>query len=684
VKAGAKLPRVGGVLIIGALASLPQGLIGRVRAVARNADGSALVTTTPATLRQAYSKFRITGERLSRLHTYALESNALGCKGKGIDGLELPGVSWEGDLVKTSFDFEPLRPSLSVLFTGQPTFTANLTIGTGVDCSAALFDLNFPVSTTPPVSMHLQGSIDLSADGKTGVQLTWQPRYAVGINVDRFHVDPIWGFGDSLNVGRYSTRASISLDTSFHADASVASVLSLKGDLSTHLGAQWVAIVNEKSCISAADTLHVGLEAKVDLPGFHKNPSFDRDYGLNPLWQGCFFDFDGAGGGGTPQPQPTPTPTPTPAGAAYPHHVYRTCAAGHCGLALHAAPNLSSAATRTVYDGSTINIVCQTTGETVSEAGYTSAIWDKTDQGDYASDLYVDTPIYAAYSPPIPVCGGGGGGGTRSITISNNAGQMAVQLSSFPTGNAYFYCHAGDPSAYPLGGVITGHAALTISDPNESWSSGLCAGSGNVWIGIQAPDGHDYYSNQTTLVAPGGPPSITISNNAGQMAVQLANFPTGNAYFYCHAGDPSAYPLGGTITGHAALTISDPNQSWSSGLCSGSGNVWIGIQAPDGHDYYSNQTTLSGGGAPTVSLSVGDPASTPTCYINCHYLRVTLNNFAAVTHTVHCNSDWPPPPGEWRSYDTADTTSQVCVFGYSGHNVWVVVDGMQSNTVTWP
>jgi hypothetical protein len=233
--------------------------------------------------------------------------------------------------------------------------------------------------------------------------------------------------------------------------------------------------------------------------------------------------------------------------------------------------------------------------------------------------------------------------------------------------------------------VITGHAAITISDPNQSWSSGFCSGYGNVWLGIQAPDGHDYYSNQTMLDNGGGAPSVSISNNGGQMAVQLGNFATGNAYFFCHYGDPSGYPYGGTVTGPSAIVIGDPNQSWPSGWCSGSGNAWVGIQAPDGHDYYSNQTTLSGGGAPSVTLSVGDAVTTATCTVSaCHYLRVTLNNFPAGTHTVNCYADWPPPSGIYRTYTTGDAVSQYCVFGYPGHNAWVTVDGIPSNTATWP
>ena len=160
--------------------------------------------------------------------------------------------------------------------------------------------------------------------------------------------------------------------------------------------------------------------------------------------------------------------------------------------------------------------------------------------------------------------------GPASISVSNNHGQMAVQLTNFPTGVSYYFCHTGDPAGYPGGGSVPNHGQFTISASNQSWSSGLCAGAGNFWIGIQATDGNSYYSNQVVLSD--APPSVAASNNAGQLAVQLANFPTGVSYYFCHTGDPAGYPGGGSVPNHGQFTISASNQSWSSGLCAGAGN----------------------------------------------------------------------------------------------------------------
>lgn len=48
--------------------------------------------------------------------------------------------------------------------------------------------------------------------------------------------------------------------------------------------------------------------------------------------------------------------------------------------------------------------------------------------------------------------------------------------------------------------------------------------------------------------------------------------------------------------------VTSADQSWASGLCSGSGDNWIGIQATDGNSYYSKQVTL--GTPPTTSTAM--------------------------------------------------------------------------------
>src|SRR2546430_11585784 len=62
-----------------------------------------------------------------------------------------------------------------------------------------------------------------------------------------------------------------------------------------------------------------------------------------------------------------------------------------------------------------------------------------------------------------------------------------------------------------------------------------------------------------------------------------SNFPLGTTYFFCHTGDGSGYPTGGSVPNHGQITVSSPNQSFASGLCSGAGNFWIGFQRSEEH-----------------------------------------------------------------------------------------------------
>jgi hypothetical protein len=172
--------------------------------------------------------------------------------------------------------------------------------------------------------------------------------------------------------------------------------------------------------------------------------------------------------------------------------------------------------------------------------------------------------------------------GPASATVSNSNGQMLVRLSNFPLGATHYFCHSG--SGYPTGGSISSQGSVSITAPGESLGA-LCSGSGNAWIGFQGTDGHDYYSNQVIL----GTTSAAASASGGQMLVQLANFPLGTTYYFCHSG--SGYPTGGTIVSHSSVDVTSAGEDLGA-LCSGSGNSWVGFQGTDGHDYYSNQVTL--------------------------------------------------------------------------------------------
>jgi hypothetical protein len=69
-------------------------------------------------------------------------------------------------------------------------------------------------------------------------------------------------------------------------------------------------------------------------------------------------------------------------------------------------------------------------------------------------------------------------------------------LANFPLGTTYYFCHSG--GGFPTGGVIASQGSVDVTSPGENLGV-LCSGSGNFWIGFQATNGSDYYSNQVTL-----------------------------------------------------------------------------------------------------------------------------------------------------------------------------------------
>jgi surface antigen len=117
-----------------------------------------------------------------------------------------------------------------------------------------------------------------------------------------------------------------------------------------------------------------------------------------------------------PQPTPSPTapqpatpstpqPAPSTAPSYYVYQVTGTCRDGACGLTLRAGPGYSSyASLGSLPEGANADVVCQATGETVSNGYASSAIWDKLTTGAWVSDFYLNTPNIGAWSPPIPQC----------------------------------------------------------------------------------------------------------------------------------------------------------------------------------------------------------------------------------------------------------------------------------------
>jgi hypothetical protein len=239
------------------------------------------------------------------------------------------------------------------------------------------------------------------------------------------------------------------------------------------------------------------------------------------------------------------------------------------------------------------------TGALVNTAWY--LFQDSEQQQSDLNEIADSTPtLHIAAAPGAASSGSSSGSGKTSgggskpaagpvgVTASNSDGQLLAQLANFPLGKTYYFCHSG--SGYPTGGTIASSGSVSVTSADQNLGT-LCSGSGNYWIGFQGTDGHDYYSNQVTLGTASAPATGTATATASgsQLQVQLANFPLGTTYYFCHSG--TGYPTGGTIASNSSVNITSADENLGT-LCSGSGNFWIGFQGTDGHDYYSNQVTL--------------------------------------------------------------------------------------------
>lgn len=71
-------------------------------------------------------------------------------------------------------------------------------------------------------------------------------------------------------------------------------------------------------------------------------------------------------------------------------------------LHVHTAPSLSTPVVGNLGDGTAINIVCQTTGDTVVG----SSIWDRIDSPTvgYVADWYTTTPAVGQFSKELAIC----------------------------------------------------------------------------------------------------------------------------------------------------------------------------------------------------------------------------------------------------------------------------------------
>ncbi len=316
-------PPVGAVLVVPAGGDrLPGGLLGRVTAVRRRVGGSAEVTTTPATLDEAYATFRVRWN--GTLGDLAAEGGAtrgarasanvqralFTCTGDGsvthtLD-LDLSSFQVSGDL-----DVDRLSPYINVSVIGRPRLTLGFEPSGSIRCTASFRSVP---AVYGPLLISFRPSLVLTADGRVRFVYTWEPLFSYeftrgrGLNRDdRTFVSK----GDLDVSGQAHAGARLALAVTI----SVGERIGVGGSLAPHVDATATAQATPpRACLTATAAVGYGLYAFADVFVKHWTWTIAQgDFLERRLVDRCTGSSSGGGGGGTAPPTPPAPPAPPPA-----------------------------------------------------------------------------------------------------------------------------------------------------------------------------------------------------------------------------------------------------------------------------------------------------------------------------------------------------------------------------------
>jgi hypothetical protein len=285
--AGAVPPKVGGHLVAKASAVAPNGLLGRVTAVARAADGSYSVTTVRAPLSDAYSTYQVTSRRLTTPTATAAATRTSGepATSRAIAGFECrtaegtlqPQVDVQIDpgAIRSDFtlDANVVEPYLNMYLTVRPTVTLTASLPAGVTCEREMPVMaRIPVSSGPPLELILQPRVTIDASGEVSATLTWKTSAMVGIHATKQRQSLTHGFGSDVSVSARG-EATVNAATNIRASLAVAG-LDLIDPVSDEnprvavdldVGPQLNLSVASDDCSTLSTYLRATLSAEADL-----------------------------------------------------------------------------------------------------------------------------------------------------------------------------------------------------------------------------------------------------------------------------------------------------------------------------------------------------------------------------------------------------------------------------------
>jgi hypothetical protein len=527
--AGVTAPAVGRVLTAPVSATAPAGLLGTVTAVTDGADGTHVVTLSPATLDQAYSTFDVsTSQALTNSDVVQAPSGQTGPGGQtqsteatpmsgthaaapadsptsgfGFNiskasftckGSDDSAITLTADLSKInvdlSIDANPSAPNIHFLITADPVFDINVDFAGTVTCELAdahFLQAHILVPATPGLMVDLNPVLTFDAHGDVSIDFQWAPRAALGFDKGPGISSEVNGFGSSGNVTITAT-ADADLYMGLHADISLAGRVGVGGDFGPDLPASYDS---GTGCVTVDGRAKADLTADADV--FVKSWSFT-------LASGTFDErqlFHKCGAQATPSSPSSSSPAPSDPSSS-------PTGQGAVGWTAIEGPLPANAATATDPGGNVTGVSCVSGASCVIVGDYYAAGIVGSGElltGSGGSWTSSDAPL----PPPAIIASGPDAGGNVLASVSCPSASQCVAVGTHSdelsggaatpellTGTSGSWVASKAPLPADDTGPYAGGSLNGISCPSTSGcvavgSTGVLTDSDGTWTAAEPP-----------------------------------------------------------------------------------------------------------------------------------------------------------------------------------------------------
>ena len=285
------------------------------------------------------------------------------------------------------------------------------------------------------------------------------------------------------------------------------------------------------------------------------------------------------------------------------------------------------------------------------------------------------------------------GGGAASEPSDPSSGVTPATPPDPPTLGSATESADGRTITIPVAaGFDGGHpvTAAAVTVDGGSPSNAACSSAGGVDVSCtvtaNVPDRSGSHTVDVSLTNDMGTTASTGAVTVGAKAP-----PTGSI-----SGSSPDYNVGRVSwsAGGDGITCSVTGPNLSNSNCQGSVDISLGagnytytltVTSPYFAQFTTQSNTFSVADRPppaTVSVSKGGAKTISGCSTaSCRWVTVSVANMSG-PYNVQCWST-KDASAPFYTYTTNNPTSNVCVFGYTGAQVWAVVNGVTSPRINW-